>query len=57
MRKKLLAVFFAMLMGLAGVACEGEGEGEGREGGDGVEIEGDLEGEVGEGEGGEGGDD
>ena len=49
MRKKLMALFFAMLMGVAGVACEGEGEvGEGEGGG----VE--LEGEVGENGGGEG---
>lgn len=56
MRKKLMALFFAMLMGVAGVACEGEGEvGEGENGG--VEIEGEVDGgdggEGGEGEGGE----
>ena len=48
MRKKLLAVSFAMLMGLAGVACDGNDKG--RDGDGGVEIEGDLEGEGGEGE-------
>ena len=57
MRKKLMVILFAMLMGVAGIACEGDGDGEGgRNGEDGVELEGELDGEVGEGEG-EGGDD
>lgn len=56
-RKRLLALAFAMLMGLAGVACEGNvdvGDGEG--GDNGVELEGELGGE-GEGEGEGGGED
>lgn len=51
-RKRLLSLAFAMLMGLAGVACEGNvdvGDGEG--GDNGVELEGELGGD-GEGEGG-----
>lgn len=53
-RKRLLAVLFAMLMGVAGVACEGNvdvGDGEGGDNG-GVELDGELGGD-GEGEGGE----